>query len=430
LRPFDDGFDCCIKVIQYVRFLIGFKYFMGLKMEKMKDRRLSTKQFVIQVIVISFSRLIMNTARRFVYTYVPVLSRGLGVPITSITSLIAFNQGTSVLGVVFGPLGDRFGYKLMILVGLMCLTSGMLAVGIIPLYATLAIAMLLAGLGKSILDPAIQAYVGQRVPYEKRGLIMGLLEISWAGSTLVGIPVVGILIEKAGWQAPFLMIGVLTLICLIIIWFIFPKDRRDLTQSQKHNNPIFSQLNKLLRNRATLCAALFSMLIAIANDNIFVIYGVWMESTFNLSIVALGLSTTVIGVAELIGEGFTAFLSDRIGLKKAIFIGLIISGLSFGLLPFADKSLPLALSAIFVIFLSFEFTLVTSLGLISELAPESRGAMMSTFHAAAGIGRVFGASMGGYIWRNAGLMGISITSVFFTLIAIGVFVWGLHDWKK
>jgi MFS transporter, DHA1 family, inner membrane transport protein len=404
--------------------------FLVLKMEKMKDRRLSTKRFVVQVIVISFSRLLMNTARRFVYAYVPVLSRGLGVPITSITSLIAFNQGTSVLGVVFGPLGDRFGYKLMVLAGLMCLTSGMLAVGIIPLYATLAIAMLLAGLGKSILDPAIQAYVGQRVAYEKRGLTMGLLEISWAGSTLVGIPVVGILIQKAGWQAPFLAIGVFSLICLVMIWFIFPKDRRDLSQSQKAESHIFSHLNKLLRNRVTLSFILFSMLIAIANDNIFVVYGVWMESTFNLSIVALGLSTTVIGVAELIGEGFTAFFSDRIGLKKAIFIGLTISALSFGLLPFAGKSLPLALTAIFVIFLSFEFTIVTSLGLASELAPESRGAMMSSFHAAAGIGRVFGASMGGFIWKNAGLIGISITSIFFTITALALLIWGLRDWKK
>ena len=399
-------------------------------MKKMRDRRLPAKRFVLQVIVIIFSRLLMNTARRFVYTYVPVLSRALGVPITSITSLIAINQGTSVLGVVFGPLGDRFGYKLMILIGLMCLTSGMLAAGMMPLYAVLALAMLLAGLGKSILDPAIQAYVGQRVAYEKRGLIMGLLEISWAGSTLVGIPVMGLLIEKAGWQAPFLVIGALSLICLILIWIIFPKDKRDLTKSQTHNRHVFSQLNELIRNRVTLCAVLFSMFVAIANDNIFVIYGVWMESTFNLSIVALGLSTTVIGAAELLGEGFTAFLSDRLGLKKAIIIGSIISGLSFGLLPFTNQSLPLALSALFIVFLSFEFTIVTSMGLVSELYPESRGAMLATYAAAGGIGRVLGAAMGGYVWKNSGLIGISLTSVFFTVIAIGVFVWGLRDWKK
>ena len=396
----------------------------------MKEQSISTKRFVLQIFVITFSRLLMNTARRFVYAYVPVLSRGVGVPVTSITSLIAINQGTSVLAVVFGPLGDRFGYKLMILIGLMCLSSGMLAAGILPFYAVLALAMLLAGLGKSILDPAIQAYVGQRVSYEKRGLVIGLLEIAWAASTLVGIPVVGILIEKAGWQAPFLTIGILALVCLILVWFIFPKDAPDSAQNQRDNTHIFQQLKQLFQNRATVCAILFSLLIAIANDNIFVIYGVWMEGSFNLGIVALGLSTTVIGLAELLGEGFTAFFSDRLGLKRAIIIGLIVSGLSFVLLPFANQNLPLALSALFVVFLSFEFTMVSSMSLVSELSPKSRAAMMSAFYAAGGIGRVIGAGMGGYIWKNSGLLGISIVSTILTVLALAVLIWGLKGWTR
>jgi len=399
-------------------------------MGNVKNQSILTKRFVLQVFVITFSRLLMNTARRFVYAYVPVLSRGVGVPVTSITSLIAINQGTSVLAIVFGPLGDRFGYKLMILIGLMCLSSGMLAAGILPFYAVLTLAMLLAGLGKSIIDPAIQAYVGQRVSYEKRGLVIGLLEMAWAASTLVGIPVVGLLIEKAGWQAPFLTIGALALICLIIVWIIFPKEKKNLTKSQINNNNILIQLKTLVRSRVTLSAILFSLLIATANDNIFVVYGVWMEGSFNLGIVALGLSTTVIGVAELLGEGFTAFFSDRLGLKKAIVIGLIISGISFILLPLANHNLSLALSALFVIFLSFEFTIVSSMSLVSELTPKSRAAMLSAFYAAGGVGRVIGASMGGYTWKYFGLIGISIVSTFLTILALVILLWGLKGWKR
>lgn len=399
-------------------------------MGNVKDQSTSIKKFVIQIFVITFSRLLMNTARRFVYAYVPVLSRGVGVPVTSITSLIAINQGTSVLAVVFGPLGDRFGYKLMILIGLMCLSSGMLAAGILPLYAILALAMLLAGLGKSILDPAIQAYVGQRVAYEKRGMVIGFLEIAWAASTLVGIPVVGLIIEKAGWQAPFLTIGGLALICLIIVWYIFPKDRPDPAQYPKQNTQVLRQLKSLIQNRVTLSATLFSLLIAIANDNIFVVYGVWMEDSFNLGIVALGLSTTIIGLAELLGEGFTAFFSDRLGLKRAVIIGLIVSGLSFVLLPFADQNLSLALSALFVVFLSFEFTMVSSMSLVSELSPASRATMLSAFYAAGGVGRVLGASMGGYLWKYFGLIGISIVSTLLTILALVILNWGLKGWRR
>ena len=75
-------------------------------------------------------RLVLNTARRFAYPFAPVLSRGLGVPLTAVTSLIAVNQATAILGMFFGPLADRLGYRLMMLAGLAMLTAGMFAGGL------------------------------------------------------------------------------------------------------------------------------------------------------------------------------------------------------------------------------------------------------------------------------------------------------------
>ena len=46
-------------------------------------------------------------------------------------------------------------------------------------------ALLLAGLGKSIFDPAAQAWAGSRVPYRRRAMVIGILEISWSASTTV-----------------------------------------------------------------------------------------------------------------------------------------------------------------------------------------------------------------------------------------------------
>jgi len=60
-------------------------------------------------------RLLLNTARRFAYPFAPALSRGLGVSLTAFTSIIAVNQATTLLGMFFGPLADRLGYRLMML---------------------------------------------------------------------------------------------------------------------------------------------------------------------------------------------------------------------------------------------------------------------------------------------------------------------------
>jgi MFS family permease len=84
----------------------------------------SVPRLISSIVVAALCRLVLNTARRFVYPFAPALSRGLGVPLTAITSLIAVNQATAVLGLFFGPIADRLGYRLMMLTGMTLLVAG------------------------------------------------------------------------------------------------------------------------------------------------------------------------------------------------------------------------------------------------------------------------------------------------------------------
>ena len=78
---------------------------------------------------------------------------------------------------------------------------------------------------------------------------------------------------------------------------------------------------------------------------------------------ALGLGTGIIGAAELSGEGLTAAVSDRLGLKRSIILGLSLCMASYGVLPLLDQTLPHALGGLFLIFITFEFTIVSALSL-------------------------------------------------------------------
>ncbi len=390
---------------------------------------MKSSQLVTRIVIVTFSRLLLNTARRFIYTFAPALSRFLGVPLTSITSLIAINQATSVSGMFFAPLGDRFGYKLLMLWGMISLTVGMFAAGILPLYATLVVTVILAGLGKNVFDPAIQAYVGIRVPFHRRGLVIGILELAWAGSTIIGIPVAGLLIEKIGWQKVFIVLGCVSIFCFFLILIFVPKDS-GIESPEGKRVGILELWKNLLKNRSAVGALLFFFFLGIANDNIFVVYAFWLEDTYGLGLVALGLGTSVIGAAEVLGEVGTALFSDRIGLRRAVVIGVIGSIFSFILLPFLNISLNLALVSLFIVFLTFEFTIVSSLSLFTELTPESRATMMSGIFASAGIGRVIGAIIGGPIWLSGGLEAIGAVSAGFTLLGFLFFVWGLKRWQS
>jgi len=386
-------------------------------------------RLTLSIVVTTLCRLVLNTARRFVYPFAPALSRGLGVPLTAITSLIAVNQATAVLGLFFGPIADRLGYRLMMLTGMTLLVAGMFAGGLFPFYGVILIALFLAGLGKSMFDPALQAYVSERVPFHRRGLAIGFLEFSWAGSTLLGIPLIAILIDRLGWRAPFFVMGGLGILGILALSILIEKTARKKAPGQ--SSPLFrGAWRQLLRERAALGALSYSFWISVANDNLFVVYGAWLEKQFGLSIVALGLGTAVIGIAELAGESFTAALADRLGLKRALIGGLAACLICYGILPLLGQTLGTALTGLFFLFLTFEFTIVTGLSLFTELVPASRATMMAGYLATGGVGRVVGALIGGPIWLAGGIYATALVSAAISGLALVSLIWGLRGWQK
>lgn len=384
------------------------------------------RPLLAQLGLITLVRLCVNTSRRFAYPFAAVLGRGLGVPLPAITSLIAANQITGLLGPLFGPLSDRWGYRAMMLVGLGLLAGGMLAGGLWPWYGVIALTLFLAGLAKVIFDPALQAYIGERVPYARRGLAIGLTEFSWAGSTLVVVPLIGWLMERWGWRAPFFLLGGGGLLGLLVVGWLLPSEPR-CTATARRGVGFREAWQTLRGNRGALGAVLFAFLLAMANDLLFVVYGPWLEQTFALSTVALGASTTVIGVAELVGEGTTAALADRLGLKGAVIGGGMLAALSYLLLPLVGHTLPLALGGLFLVFLAFEFMMVSMISLLTELVPGARATMLAAALAAAGLGRVCGSLLGGPLWLTGGLWATGLLAAALSGLGVGCLSWGLKQ---
>lgn len=362
----------------------------------------------------TLARLFLNTARRFPYPFAPALGRGLDVPLAHITSLIAINQASSLSSPLLGPLTDRVGSRVMMVAGLGLLSAGMLIAGCLPSYAAVLAGLLLAGLGKACFDPALLAFVGRRVPFRRRGRAIGAVELAWAGSSLVGIPLAGVLIEHLGWRAPFLALGIAGLLCAGLLALLLPPSDGG-GRGAAGFGPAWRALGREPAARAALG---YSFLFAAGNDSLFIVYGVWLEREFGLGVLALGTATTVIGVAELVGEGLTAAAADRIGLGRAAIAGLALTALGYLLLPVIGRTLPLALATLFVAFLAFEFTVVTALSLFTELLPRARATMMSGIGASSSLGRVTGAMLGGPLWALGGLPATATVAAALTGLAL------------
>jgi predicted MFS family arabinose efflux permease len=362
---------------------------------------------------ILLSRTTINSSFRVVYPFLPAISRGLGVPLTAVSLLLTLRALAGLSSPLFGPLSDRYGRRSLMLAGL-----GMLAVATAlmagwPIYGVAVVAFVLIGLSKTTYDPAMQAYLGDAVPYHRRGRVMGLTELSWAAAWLVGVPAAGFLIERAGWQAPFIALTLLALVGLLFTWRL-PPDRLHWASPtvSRSMGPLAPPLGlssgrrlaaELRHNRSAWLGMVVGLLFMFAIENVFVVYGAWMEETFSLSVGALGLASGVIGIAEVMGEGASAGLVDRLGKKRAVLGGLLLNAGAYLLLPLLSGNLASALVGLFVLFMAFEFSIVSSIPLISELAPGARGTLMALNVAALSVGRMAGSLTATPLWLRGGL---------------------------
>jgi predicted MFS family arabinose efflux permease len=385
------------------------------------------KKFAGFITVATLTKFFFNITRRLIYPFAPEFARGLSVELSAITSVIAVNQATSILGPVGASFADHYGYRFLMLLSIGLLTVGTFSIGLFPLYPVLMVSLFLTGLAKSIFDPSLQAFIGNFVPYAGRGKIIGITELAWAASTLIGIPLSGMIIQRFSWQTPFFIIAGLSLLSFFIILKTMPREEgRKAAPALKSAVPFLSNWKTLLKTRRVSGILGFAFFMALANDNLFVIYGAWLEESYHLSLAAIGFGTVFIGLSEVLGEGFTVFFSDRIGLKKTCLMGTGLCCLAYFFLPVLDIGLPWVLTGLFLVFFFFELTIVTSMGLSTELVPELRASTMSAFFALSGLGRVAGAFLGGILWSRAGLWPVCLVSGTCTLAALIFLVIGFH----
>jgi predicted MFS family arabinose efflux permease len=352
----------------------------------------------MQIAAFLFIRTAVYTSIRMIGPFLLVFARGVGADMTSMATAVSTSMAASALGPFLAEIADRRGRKAGMLLGLAIFTAGVGLMLIWPTYLAFLIALLLANLGNNIFLPAVQAYVGDRVPYEKRGMTLSILEISWAGAFIIGVPLVGFLISQAGWQSPFLTLFIVGLASIAAVMRLVPKQ----PVSTKEEEISGSRFKLILKSPAALFGLAMGFLVIAGNNLISVIFGVWMEEAYGLKIAAIGAAAMVIGFAELGGEGLVGLVVDRFGKRRTIAVGFIINILSAVLPFFLGGSVTGALVWLFIFYLSFEVTLVAFLPLMTEVLPSARATLMAVFLAASSLGMAAGVFCGPRLYAAGG----------------------------
>lgn len=368
----------------------------------------------LHIVLFTFIRMLVSTVFRMVYPFLPVFRDALGVSVESLTSAIGYRSlAAAALGPFFASQGDSRGRKTGMLLGVGLFLVGVVVVVVSPTFAGFVIATMLTTMGKVTFDPSMQAYLGDHVPYNRRSFAITITELSWSGAYIIGIPAVGWMIGAYGWLSPFPLLAVLVLISTAVLYVVVPKDQPHTVKPLS----LLQNFRLIASSPAALAAVGLTIFTCIANEFINLVFGLWMEDSFGLQLAALGAAAAVLGAAELSGEGLVALITDRLGKRRAIFIGLLVNSLAVALLPLTAGSLTAALVCLFFFYISFEFFIVSSLPLMTEVLPAARATMMAAFFTSASFGRFLAAQFSAMLYLN-GFWTVIIATLIFNFVGI------------
>ena len=381
-----------------------------------------------QVLAFTATRTVLNTLHRMVYPFLPVIGRGLGVDFATLSLALTLRSLAGVAGPFLASVADSRGRKTGMLFGLLVFTIGVGTVVVWPSYPAFLIALIMGMVGKYVFDPSMQAYLGDRVSYTRRGRVIAVTELGWSLSFILGVPLMGFLIARRGWAAPFPFFFVAGLLAMGLMAWMLPRD-----MPRAANRPGFRQnFARVLSYTPALYGLGMGLAISAANEVVNLVFGVWMEGAFGLKIAALSAASVVIGFAELGGESFSATLTDRLGKPRSIGLGLILNSLAALALPFFGGSPIWAAVGLFLFYITFEFALVSSIPLMTEVLPPARATLMASNVASHSLGRALGALIAAPLFTLAkasphipDILLCGVAAILFNLL--GLFFLGLLD---
>lgn len=364
------------------------------------------------LLVLSASRLVINSAHRMTSPFLPVIARGLGISLEDAGTLVAVRSAASVATPFIITAGRKRQRRRLIQFGLAMFVTGAVVTAATNAFAGALVGFAAMGLAKSVFDVSGQAYLSDRTPYTRRARYLALFEVTWAGAFLLGAPAVGLMIQQWGWRSAYYLLGTLAAVAVIVSQRVVRADESGE-----------GERGRLAVDRSGLALIVTAGLFSGAAESVSVVLGAWFEDSFKIAVGAIAGLSALLGMFELSGSSLTALITDRLGKKRAVQFGLSAGAICYLAMGWAQNSLVLGIGAAAVGFAAFEFTIVSTYPLASEAAPNARARYLAWLVVSLNVGRTLAAFFGTRLFVGAGFRANAFTAAAVNIVAVGILTW-------
>ena len=168
----------------------------------------------------------------------PTLAAAFSAPFPQVQAVVTVYLAALTISVlVAGRLGDRWGLKSMLMVGLGLFMLASLLCSLAASLWFLTAARALQGAGAAFLMTLSMALMRQAAGKDRIGRAMGLLGTTSALGTALGPSFGGLLIAWAEWRSIFWVQLPIACLALLLVFIVLPADRRARAESRISQPP-------------------------------------------------------------------------------------------------------------------------------------------------------------------------------------------------
>lgn len=345
----------------------------------------------------------------------PALATRYRVPLETVV-LLSTPRALAQLGALaVGPLSARVGRARLLVVGLFLAAAAAWGAALSRSLGTMAVVQVALGLALAIGGASIPALAGDRYPYAVRGRVLAIIRLAMPLTLIGAVPGLVTLASRAGVAAPFSVLGLAaTAISLLAAWRLPGATARGSEAPAEAPG-----LPRLTAQAAGLLALAFGL--SLVPQAVFTFLAAWVGGTFGSPGTTVALAIACDGCGALVGVAASAALVDRLTKRWAAVLGLVAAGACAALLPGTGRAFALACVTVAALSASLEMVFVAFPALLTELAPQARGAIMGLWVIALAAGGALAPVVGRLLWMRWGMTGLGYAGgLLLTAVAAGL----------
>ncbi|WP_391572609.1 MFS transporter [Cohnella sp.] len=306
-----------------------------------------------------------------------------------------------------GALSDKYGRRPLLLVCLLGSAVGYFIFGIGGALWVLFVGRILEGVtGGSI--GAIFAYFADIIPPEQRTKYFGWVSAVAGAGSVIG-PTLGGFLAKFGYSAPIYFGAIVTLLNVVYGFLFMPESLarqnrlKELTLIRL--NP-FTQLAGILSMKSLKRLLVAAFLLWVPNGSLQAVFSQFTIDTFSWKPAVIGLMFSIMGVQDIVSQGFIMpKLLQKLSDKQIAIIGMGSEIIGYGLIAASAlfSFYPLLIAGMFIFGFGDSIFGPSFNGMLSKsVASGEQGRIQGGSQSIQALARMIGPILGGQIYVSLG----------------------------